>query len=86
MGSQLGAWASPQSSVLPDRKFLVERLSSLQSEADAGKPIEKPEYWGGYIVQPHTIEFWQGRPNRLHDRLLYTIQNDGTWKIERLAP
>ncbi len=86
VGSQLGAWASQQSSVLPNREFLVEKLNSLQLEVNAGKPIEKPGYWGGYLVQPHRIEFWQGRPNRLHDRLLYTIQKDGGWKIERLAP
>lgn len=86
VGSQLGAWASRQSQVLPDRNFLVEKLNSLQSGVDMGKPIEKPDYWGGYIVQPHRIEFWQGRPNRLHDRLLYTLQVDGDWKIERLSP
>ncbi|MGE9311895.1 pyridoxamine 5'-phosphate oxidase [Niabella sp. CJ426] len=86
VGSQLGAWASRQSQVLPDRNLLIEKLNSLQSEVDAGKTIGKPDYWGGYIVQPHRIEFWQGRPNRLHDRLLYTLQVNGDWKIERLSP
>jgi len=86
LGSQLGAWASNQSSVLPSREYLVDRLNKLQSEANAGKPVGKPGYWGGYRVQPLSIEFWQGRPNRLHDRLLYTLQADGGWKIERLSP
>lgn len=86
VGSQLGAWASPQSRVLPRREVLADTLRALQLEVDGGKPLEKPDYWGGYIVQPHRIEFWQGRPNRLHDRLLYTLQTQGNWKIERLAP
>lgn len=86
IGSQLGAWASNQSSVLLNREYLINRLNKLQSEADAGRPVGKPEYWGGYTVQPLRIEFWQGRPNRLHDRLLYTVQKNGDWKIERLAP
>lgn len=86
VGSQLGAWASLQSSVLSSRGQLVEKINTLQSEVDAGKPIEKPDYWGGYIIKPHSIEFWQGRPNRLHDRLLYTLKMNGDWEIERLAP
>ncbi|WP_114789742.1 pyridoxamine 5'-phosphate oxidase [Niabella yanshanensis] len=86
VGSQLGAWASRQSQVLPNREFLAEKLSTLESEVNAGKSFGKPDYWGGYIVQPSSIEFWQGRPSRLHDRLLYTLQADGGWKIERLSP
>ena len=86
VGSQLGAWASRQSQVLPNREFLAEKLSALESEVNAGKSLGKPDYWGGYIVQPNSIEFWQGRPNRLHDRLLYSLQTAGDWKIERLSP
>lgn len=85
-GSQLGAWASRQSQVLPNREVLTEKLSNLESEASTGKSLGKPDYWGGYIVQPNSIEFWQGRPNRLHDRLLYSLQAAGDWKIERLSP
>jgi len=86
VGSQLGAWASRQSSVLQSREELEEKLDTVLAEVEAGKKIEKPGYWGGYIVKPQVIEFWQGRPNRLHDRLQYTLQSDGSWKIERLAP
>ncbi|GAB3414241.1 pyridoxamine 5'-phosphate oxidase [Niabella aquatica] len=86
VGSQLGAWASRQSMVLQNREELEEKLEKLLDEVEAGKKIEKPDYWGGYLLQPHAIEFWQGRPNRLHDRLLYTLQSDNSWKIERLAP
>lgn len=86
VGSQLGAWASRQSQVLPNREFLAEKLSNLESEVKEGKSLGKPDYWGGYIVQPNSIEFWQGRPNRLHDRLLYSLQTAGDWKIERLSP
>jgi len=85
-GSQLGAWVSKQSSVLKSREELTEIQTQLEKEVADGKKIERPEYWGGYIVMPTTIEFWQGRPNRLHDRLQYTIQQDGNWKIDRLSP
>ncbi len=86
VGSQLGAWASRQSQVLPNREILAEKLNNLQSEANTGTSLGKPDYWGGYMVQPHRIEFWQGRPNRLHDRLLYSLQTAGDWKMERLSP
>lgn len=86
VGSQVGAWASRQSMILQNREELERRLDTVLAEVEGGKKIEKPDYWGGYIVKPHTIEFWQGRPNRLHDRLLYTLQNNNSWKIERLAP
>ncbi len=84
-GSKLGAILSAQSSVIPSRKFLEEKLKELEREY-SGKDIERPDYWGGYIVKPLSIEFWQGRPNRLHDRIRYTLQEDFNWKIERLAP
>lgn len=84
-GSKLGAIVSDQSEVIPSREFLEEKLKSLE-EAYKGKEIERPKYWGGYLVRPESIEFWQGRPNRLHDRLRYTLQPDLDWEIERLAP
>lgn len=84
-GSRLGAIVSDQSSVIPSRDFLEDKLKSLEKEYE-GKEIERPDFWGGYIVKPISMEFWQGRPNRLHDRIRYTIQEDFDWKIERLAP
>lgn len=83
-GSQLGALVSPQSSVIENREFLEERLQILEREFE-GKEIKRPENWGGYLARPYEIEFWQGRPNRLHDRILYTLE-DVDWKISRLAP
>lgn len=83
-GSQLGAWASSQSSVIPSREFLNRRLEALEKEYD-GKEIPKPPYWGGYKVYVSEFEFWQGRPNRLHDRIYFTKEKD-KWKIDRLAP
>lgn len=83
-GSKLGAIVSYQSSVIESRKVLEEKLIALEKEYQ-GKEIERPEWWGGYIVKPVSIEFWQGRPNRLHDRIRYTLE-DIDWKIERLAP
>lgn len=84
-GSQLGAWVSPQSQIIEDRSVLNQRQQELSERFDEEK-IPRPHYWGGYAVQPHTIEFWQGRPSRLHDRLRYRRQADDTWVIERLAP
>jgi len=84
-GSKLGAWASNQSEVVPSRKFLDDRLTSFEKQFE-NKEITRPENWGGYIVKPTSIEFWQGRPNRMHDRIKYTLQKDFNWKIERLAP
>ena len=85
IGSQLGAWASPQSEVIQDRNWLdnhyLEVAAQFKEEA-----IQRPPHWGGYVVQPVIIEFWQGRPSRLHDRIQYTLQENGEWKIERLAP
>ena len=84
-GSRIGAWASPQSETIESREWLEEKEKAFHEEW-TGRPIERPEYWGGYTVKPVSIEFWQGRPSRLHDRLRYSLQNNGSWKIERLAP
>lgn len=83
-GSQLGAWASQQSSVIPSREYLQQKLQLLEEEY-AGKDIPKPVYWGGYKVIPSQFEFWQGRPNRLHDRIYFSKEESG-WRIDRLAP
>lgn len=82
--SQIGAWVSHQSSVVPSRSFLEERKASLEEEF-SGKEIPRPAFWGGYVVHPQRVEFWQGRPGRLHDRIFYTKEED-SWIIERLAP
>ncbi len=84
-GSKLGAWASDQSEVVPSRNYLDERLASFEKEYE-NKEIDRPKHWGGILVKPISIEFWQGRPNRMHDRIRYTLQEDFNWKIERLAP
>jgi pyridoxamine 5'-phosphate oxidase len=85
LGSQLGAWASHQSEVVSGREVLENRLEELTQEYRT-KPVPLPPYWGGYRLAPETIEFWQGRPNRLHDRLRYSLQDGGEWLIERLSP
>jgi pyridoxamine 5'-phosphate oxidase len=84
-GSQLGAWASQQSAVLPDRGPLETRYEELSTQYE-GQRIPRPPFWGGYRVVPETVEFWQGRVNRLHDRLRYYRHADGSWVIERLSP
>ena len=84
-GSRLGAWASNQSSVVASRNELEESLLSFEKKFK-GKEIARPKHWGGYLVKPVSIEFWQGRPNRLHDRIRYNLMEDFSWKIERLAP
>lgn len=84
-GSKLGAIVSAQSQPIPSRAFLDEKLKDLE-EAFAQQPIPRPTHWGGYLVRPQSVEFWQGRPNRLHDRIRYTLQADFNWKIERLSP
>lgn len=84
-GHRLGALVSPQSQVIPGRHYLEERMSKLEQEYD-GREVPRPPHWGGYRVVPSVIEFWQGRLNRLHDRLRYRRAADGTWSIERLAP
>lgn len=84
-GSKLGAWASDQSEVVPSRSYLDERLASFEKQFE-NKEIVRPKNWGGILVKPISMEFWQGRPNRMHDRIRYTLQEDFNWKIERLAP
>ncbi len=84
-GSRLGAMVSDQSSVIPSRDFLEHKLAELEEEYK-NKEIERPNHWGGYLVKPVSIEFWQGRPNRLHDRILYRLKGKADWKMERLAP
>jgi pyridoxamine 5'-phosphate oxidase len=84
LGSRLGAWVSKQSGVIPGRSWLEERLEQIAVQ-HPGDDIPTPPYWGGYLLLPNRIEFWQGRPNRLHDRIRYTRQAT-TWRIERLSP
>lgn len=85
-GSRLGAWASPrQSEIVTDRAALEARMRDLEAQYP-GDGIPLPPYWGGYLIAPVEIEFWQGRPSRLHDRLRYTRLPNGNWKIERLSP
>ena len=84
-GSKLGAVVSPQSEVIPSREYLEENLGVLEKEY-SGKQVMRPEHWGGYIVKPVEIEFWQGRPNRLHDRIRYKLDENSSWKMDRLAP
>ena len=83
--SRIGAWASPQSRVINSREWLEQNEKKFTSEF-SGAAIQRPVHWGGYRVKPITIEFWQGRPSRLHDRIQYTLQQTGSWQIERLAP
>jgi len=84
-GSRLGAIASDQSEPIDSRKALDKKLQLLEKQYE-GKEILRPKNWGGYLVKPTRIEFWQGRPNRMHDRILYTLQEDFNWKIERIQP
>lgn len=83
-GSQISAWASPQSQIVPDRRTLVARQNELKMQF-RGREVPRPPNWGGYRLHPETIEFWQGRPNRLHDRVVYKAESGG-WKKYRLAP
>jgi pyridoxamine 5'-phosphate oxidase len=84
-GSKLGAIVSNQSEVVPSREFLEKNLKQLEKDFD-NLFIPRPKHWGGFLVTPLEVEFWQGRPNRLHDRIRYTSQEDGSWKIDRLSP
>ena len=84
-GSKLGAWASDQSEVVSSREELENNLKSFE-EQFSGKEIPRPDHWGGFIIKPISIEFWQGRPNRLHDRIRYSLMKDFSWNMERLAP
>ena len=83
-GSRIGAWASPQSSVIAQREVIEENVIKYKQQFNSGE-IPRPEHWGGYNVKPSLIEFWQGRPSRLHDRIQYSLK-EGDWVIERLAP
>ena len=83
--SRIGAWCSPQSSVIENREYLQKNKKKYNSLFES-EEIPRPEFWGGYIVVPERMEFWQGRPGRLHDRLLYSLNKNNLWKIERLAP
>src|SRR5215471_278720 len=84
LGSQIGAWASEQSTAVESRAALDQRFDEFSQEF--GDHVPRPSHWGGYRVKPNVIEFWQGQENRLHDRLRYTLQDKGDWLIERLAP
>jgi pyridoxamine 5'-phosphate oxidase len=83
--SRIGAWASPQSRIIESRDWLDEKFNELVNKME-GTEIKRPPHWGGYVVKPVVIEFWQGRPSRLHDRIQYALEENGDWKIERLAP
>ncbi|MCT9141522.1 pyridoxamine 5'-phosphate oxidase [Streptomyces violarus] len=85
-GSQLGAWASAQSSVISSRAHIDDAYAELAARYPEGEQVPVPPNWGGFRVAPQTVEFWQGRENRLHDRLRYVEQPDGSWGVERLSP
>ena len=84
-GSKIGAWASPQSRIVESQQWLHENFERIKTQYQ-NNTISRPPHWGGFIVRPVSIEFWQGRPSRMHDRIKYSVQQDGGWKIERLAP
>lgn len=84
--SQIGAWASPQSQVIEQRADLEERVQNLSEKHQNTSTLPRPDHWGGFFLKPSAIEFWQGRPSRLHDRILYRNQSGDNWQIDRLAP
>lgn len=86
-GSQLGAWASPQSEIVPDREFLEEKMNDFTQLYQEQEQIPKPPHWGGFVLEPVRIEFWQGRGSRMHDRIAYVLDGEHqTWDFHRLAP
>lgn len=84
-GSQLGALVSAQSEIIPNREYLETKLKALEAEFE-GKEVPRPDFWGGFLVRPVEVEFWQGRPNRLHDRIRYKLSENFDWEIDRLSP
>jgi pyridoxamine 5'-phosphate oxidase len=86
LGSQVGAVVSPQSTPIPDRAWIERRFEEAELELADGKRVQRPAHWGGYRIAPQSVEFWQGRPNRLHDRVRYRRNEGNDWQIERLAP
>ena len=84
-GSQIGAWASPQSQVITSREELEEHEKRIAAEFEGQALLPRPSHWGGYLLRPHRVEFWQGRPSRLHDRIVYELEGD-IWRLSRLAP
>ena len=84
-GSQIGAWVSEQSAVISDRNYLENKLSEFETKFEQTEVIPRPEHWGGYVLEPVSIEFWQGRQNRLHDRILYS-KTENNWSFKRLSP
>ncbi len=85
IASQLGACISPQSTIIENREWLEKRYNEYE-KINSADTVQRPAHWGGYIVKPVIMEFWQGRPSRLHDRIEYSLQEDGEWKLVRLAP
>ncbi|MEP6665108.1 MAG: pyridoxamine 5'-phosphate oxidase [Nocardioidaceae bacterium] len=86
LGAQIGAWASPQSKVVTGREFLAERYVQESDRLATADIVPRPSHWGGYLVRPYRIEFWQGRPGRMHDRIRFDRADEATWVVERLAP
>lgn len=84
-GSRIGAWASPQSQEIPNRQYLENKVEEIKHKYQKEGKIPRPEFWGGYLLQPSVIEFWQGRSSRLHDRIVYTLEED-SWVTKRIAP
>jgi len=84
LDSQLGAWASPQSQIIPNHDILEQRFENFKIQF--GDEVPKPPHWGGFLIRPESFEFWQGRPNRLHDRLFFSLDDHAEWKLVRLAP